>query len=235
MAYAKVGEEAGGWEVFLAGYRPSKIKIHKSWKVLDVGSGHSPHIRANVLLDKYAGESQERSGRSVQKVRGKELVIGDVQKMPFKDNEFDFIIASHIAEHVTSPKAFCEEMMRVGKAGYIETPGKLGDQILSEVFHRWYVSKLGSNTLVFEKIRRYNSFGIFGKMLYGFMYFNEDRVKHWTFKTKNPLIKKIFFKFSRGVIMRFWRSPLFVNRGYTDFQWKGRFNYVVDDQGFDKR
>lgn len=213
------------WETFKVGYAPTWFKVRSSWRVLDIGSGHNPHLRADVLLDKYATDSTERSGVPVKKIVGKPLVVGDAQDMPFKDGEFDFIIASHIAEHVDDPKSFCEELMRVGKAGVIETPGKLGDQILSEVFHKWYVYEK-DGVLIFEKIKRYGKFGIFGKIIYGLMYFNRDRVEHWTLRANNPILKKLFLKVA-FLVGRFWRSRFFSRFAYTSFLWKGRFNYKI--------
>jgi SAM-dependent methyltransferase len=214
------------WEVYRAGLRPSLIRIRKGWRVLDVGSGHNPHSRANVLLDKYVDDSRERSGAPLKAIYGKKLVIGDVQDMPFKDKEFDFVVASHIAEHVDDPAAFCEELMRVGKAGYVETPGKIGEMILSEVFHKWYVYQKGRNTLVFERIRRYKPLGFLGALFYGLFYFNRDRVDHWTLHVNIPVLRYILGKISR-VMGRSWKSTLFARYSYTAFHWKDRFNYVV--------
>ena len=39
------------------------------------------------------------------------------------------MIASHIAEHVDDPDAFCRELARASKAGYIETPSPRADEV----------------------------------------------------------------------------------------------------------
>ena len=49
------------------------------------------------------------------------------KKLPFKDKEFDFVIASHVAEHVEDISYFLNELSRVGKKGYIEVPTRLED------------------------------------------------------------------------------------------------------------
>ena len=41
------------------------------------------------------------------------------KKLPFKDKEFDFVIASHVAEHVDDISYFLNELSRVEKKGYI--------------------------------------------------------------------------------------------------------------------
>ena len=61
--------------------------------------------------------------------------------MPFKDNEFDFIIASHVAEHVEDISFFFNELSRVGKKGYIEVPTRLEDNLVFEnkKDHIWHL------------------------------------------------------------------------------------------------
>jgi len=55
-------------------------------------------------------------------VSDRPTVFADALHMPFHDKAFDFVIASHILEHISRPEEFIRELMRVGKAGYIETP-----------------------------------------------------------------------------------------------------------------
>ena len=61
--------------------------------------------------------------------------------MPFKDKEFDFIIASHVAEHVEDISFFFNELARVGKKGYIEVPTRLEDNLVFEnkKAHVWHL------------------------------------------------------------------------------------------------
>ena len=50
--------------------------------------------------------------------------------MPFKDNFFDFVIASHVIEHVKDIDFFIKELQRVAPRGYIELPTRLEDNLL---------------------------------------------------------------------------------------------------------
>jgi SAM-dependent methyltransferase len=43
---------------------------------------------------------------------------------PFPDKFFDFFFCSHTLEDLRDPLAVCREMVRVAKAGYIETPSR---------------------------------------------------------------------------------------------------------------
>jgi len=44
------------------------------------------------------------------------------EKLPFKDKEFDFVYCRHVLEDVHNPEFVFNEIKRVSKAGYIETP-----------------------------------------------------------------------------------------------------------------
>lgn len=76
---------------------------------------------------------------------------------PFPDKYFDFVICSHTLEDLRDPIRVCEEMMRVGKAGYIETPSPLSELTwgrdrapwVGYCHHRWLVS-VENDALVFR-------------------------------------------------------------------------------------
>jgi SAM-dependent methyltransferase len=78
-------------------------------------------------------------------------VIHDVcsqRPFPFPDQMFDFVVCSHVLEDVRDPLRVCAEMMRVGRAGYIETPSRIGESILwngmvGAAHHRWFVEAEG--------------------------------------------------------------------------------------------
>ena len=117
--------------------------------VLDVGSGGNPYPRANVLLDGYEA-TPERYFAPL--VKDRPIVYGTAERMPFKDKSFDFVIASHILEHSAHPELFIAELMRVGKAGYIETPDGFFERINPFRFHRLEVYGGGDSELrIFKK------------------------------------------------------------------------------------
>lgn len=91
--------------------------IPKDAKVLEVGPGHAPFKRANVSVDFV----------EVQGVPN--LVKADLalQPLPFSDKEFDFVFCRHTLEDMYNPFHLCEEMSRVGKAGYVETPSPIAE------------------------------------------------------------------------------------------------------------
>jgi SAM-dependent methyltransferase len=117
--------------------------------VLDVGSGDKPHWRADVLLDRYIGEehSGQRSGSSTARV-DRPLFDVDAAAMPFADKAFDYVICSHMLEHVERPAAVIAELTRVAKAGYIEVPEAASAKIVDFPSHLWWVT-LDDGVLVF--------------------------------------------------------------------------------------
>jgi len=106
---------------------PEKIvSIIDTDRVLEVGPGGSPHTRSDVLLEKNFKEddAREQRGHAPALKTDKELVFYEGNKFPFEDNEFDYVICSHVLEHVPSTEivSFLSEIQRVGKRGYLEFP-----------------------------------------------------------------------------------------------------------------
>lgn len=124
--------------------------------VLDVGSGDKPHWRADVLLDRYAGEEHavQRSGGAGARIT-RPLFDADAAHMPFADQVFDYVICSHVLEHVPDPAAVIDEMMRVAKAGYIEVPDMASAKIVDFPSHVWWCSMVDGVLVFTAKERPY--------------------------------------------------------------------------------
>lgn len=72
-------------------------------------------------------------------------IQADVEKgIPLPDQSCDFIVCSHLLEHIEDPLFLCREMERVSSAGYIETPGIVQEMIWHHEVHKWYTTKIGS-------------------------------------------------------------------------------------------
>ena len=93
--------------------------------MLEIGPGATPHPQATVLLEKRY-ESEEEYVRQCGGLRasGKDsrTVFFDGGRLPFADGEFDYVICSHVLEHVPDVEAFCSELFRVARGGYLEYP-----------------------------------------------------------------------------------------------------------------
>jgi len=108
------------------------LPVRRSDLVLDVGSGGNPYPQADVLLERYVNPFH-RAGAKL--VVDRPTVLGDACRMPFKDGAFDFVVASHVLEHIARPDQFLGELTRVGRAGYIETPNILFERLVPYDVH----------------------------------------------------------------------------------------------------
>lgn len=145
--------------------------------VLEIGSGNNPNPRADILCDRYITTNHERAGE-FSVVIDRPMVVADGYTLPFPDKSFDYVICSHIFEHMDDPKAFAKEVMRVGKAGYIEVPSDLSERLFGWDFHHWYCS-LRNKTLVMRKKKegvRYG--GFFHKLIAHQLWFRAWFEKH---------------------------------------------------------
>lgn len=124
------------------GWSRTKVRLPAEAIVLDVGSGAWPNPAATIACDRSLDEDIHRTGLATKVDRP--FVICDASALPFRDGSIDFVIASHIAEHVDDPAGFCAELARAARAGYIETPSPLADYLLDEEYHQWRVGGRGS-------------------------------------------------------------------------------------------
>ncbi|NQW57098.1 MAG: class I SAM-dependent methyltransferase [Polynucleobacter sp.] len=128
--------------------RKAFLPVKANTLVLDVGSGNSPYPRSDVLLDRLEGDAH-RCGQAL--IIDRPLVFGDALHMPFKDKAFDFVVASHILEHMKNPEQFLSELSRVAKAGYIETPNSIGEELVPMNIHCLEVMNLDSKLVIRKK------------------------------------------------------------------------------------
>ena len=107
------------------------IKENPKWKILDIGCGYRAHPYASVIAD-----VQDLSNH----YEGKKFIKINEKKLPFKDKEFDFVMASHVIEHVEDFEFFINELERISPKGYIELPSRLGDNLVFEnkTDHIWW-------------------------------------------------------------------------------------------------
>ena len=109
-------------------------KNHNNWKILDIGCNLAAVEYAQTVADieDFSKFYQEKN---------KEFILIKNKILPFKDNEFDFVYASHVIEHIDDVSFFISELKRISKQGYIELPSLLEDNIVlsknSSEDHKW--------------------------------------------------------------------------------------------------
>ena len=99
------------------------LENNPSWKILDIGCGYRANKKATVIAD-----IQDFSNF----YKDKNFIQIKENKLPFKDKEFDFVISSHVIEHVNDFEFFIKELERISSKGYIELPSRLGDNLVFE-------------------------------------------------------------------------------------------------------
>jgi len=107
------------------------LKNNSSWNILDIGCGYRANKYAKTIAD-----VQDLS----HIYKEKRFIKINEKRLPFKDKEFDFVIASHVIEHVEDFKFFISELERISSKGYIELPTRLGDNLVFEnkTDHIWW-------------------------------------------------------------------------------------------------
>jgi len=128
-------------------------------KVLDVGGGVKPLLRADWVIDLIPYSKRGSTFHSINGVlrfNRERWIEKDVcDGLPFGDKEFDYVWSTQLVEDVRDPIGLCREMQRIGKAGYIatvhwtcEATVHEGKKFAGFGHHRWLVD-LREDTLTF--------------------------------------------------------------------------------------
>lgn len=100
------------------------IKVHT---VLDVGCGTGVvllEMQRRKIGTEHVGIDVTTSNNHVDPLASNlTLLEYDGKMLPFKDNSFDLVYASHVVEHVLNPRAFLQEVSKVANnVIYVEVP-----------------------------------------------------------------------------------------------------------------
>ena len=119
-------------------YQKAWLKKNNHLKILDLGCSlvnYWPEANHYADIDDFTKAFNDLNLKFTQ--------IKPNEKLPFKDKEFDYVILSHVLEHVPNLLEFVSEIERISKAGYIELPTKLNDNLVfgcdeEDVGHKWW-------------------------------------------------------------------------------------------------
>ena len=118
------------------------VSILPTDNVLEIGPGATPYDRSDVFLEKkFASENDliAQSGLVGLLKTDKPVYIYDGDVFPFKDKEFDYVVCSHVLEHVDDVDKFLSEVQRVGKKGYLEFPTIYYDYLYNFSVHTQFL------------------------------------------------------------------------------------------------
>lgn len=160
--------------------------IKSSAKVLEIGASDVPFPRVTTFVDRGTNYNTHPCD-------------ANFERLPFEDKSFDFIYCRHVVEDLYNPFWLCNEMSRVGRAGFIETPSPMIELLRGVdggeapmrgyVHHRYLVG---------------NDAGVL------------------TFVQKYPLVEKIIFPHESGLEKLAEDDPYVWN---SYFPWTGRIPY----------
>jgi hypothetical protein len=145
--------------------------------VLDIGGWGHPFNRADYVLDLEPYETRGYYNRTFARNNPIPPIGGVVEHFsretwiqrdicdktpyPFADKQFDFVTCSHTLEDVRDPLWVCAEMIRIGKAGYIEVPSRIWEScrgmepgITGLSHHRWLIEIAGNSVRFLSKLHR---------------------------------------------------------------------------------
>lgn len=127
-----------------------KFDLCQGQRVLDIGTGGYPFPYATLLVDRFPHVTSHR--HEALRTDTKQLVIADMDRLPFADKYFDYVYCSHVLEHAVDPIRTCREIMRVGNRGYVETPTLAKDMLFAwaKDMHNWHVVGIGQTLCFFE-------------------------------------------------------------------------------------
>ncbi|MBU0572808.1 class I SAM-dependent methyltransferase [Patescibacteria group bacterium] len=135
-----------------------KFRISSKEKVLDIGGSMKQHeeIKIHTLVDII---HPEEAPYGSSKLEADNFIRLDItrERLPFKNNEFDFCLCTHTLEDLSQPFLVLDEMSRVAKRGYIATPSMGKDMEFSHfditnwltgprrvpgnAHHKWFFTK----------------------------------------------------------------------------------------------
>lgn len=140
-------------------HHPDVIRpIEPGERVLEVGPGAYPWPRADVLCDRYSRgdpDAIRQDGFAERPRYPQAAIIYDGARLPFVDGAFDYVICSHVLEHVDPAELelFTSELARVGRGGYLEFPRYLLELQGDVAVHRWLLNVVDGEIRMLEKAK----------------------------------------------------------------------------------
>lgn len=182
---------------------PERItRIAAGHRVLEIGPGADPHPRSDVFLEMAFDDPAEYAkqfGHDRPLQTNKEVVFYDGRTFPFADGAFDYVICSHVLEHVPDVEGFLSEVFRVAPRGYMEYPLCYYDHLYNIPAHLNFLKYDGS---VLRYMKKSDSSNAASAPIHAFLF--DSLVKGYT-RTLNDLLPYFMEGFE-------WEAPFRIER-----------------------
>ena len=179
------------------------LSENPNWKILDIGCGYDANQYANTICDILDLSNHYKEKNFVKLID---------KKLPFSDKEFDFVIASHVVEHVEDVSYFLNELSRVAKKGYIEVPTILEDNLVFEnkKDHLWQLTfdDVNNKIIISNKIQYFEPILTVSTIKKLNNYFRESLVLElsWQDRIEFEIINKAFNPTDKISILKLFKK-----------------------------
>ena len=109
-------------------YYENHVLSQNFTKILEIGPGVRPFKHASHTIDYLP--TNEKNKTSVLHIK----LDLDTDTFPFEDNYFDFVYCRHVLQELNHPVNAYNEMTRVAKNGFIETPSPLAEALRYNIY-----------------------------------------------------------------------------------------------------
>lgn len=115
-----------------------RIEVSDTDFVIDIGGGHRPFWRADLVIEKYPFDHSLHRNQPMQFPRVP-VIKADALAMPIPNGGCDLMFASHIIEHLPDPERFIAEIKRCSQRVYLEFPSRNRELMFAWSFHEWLI------------------------------------------------------------------------------------------------
>jgi SAM-dependent methyltransferase len=121
----------------------NRIEIGKTDFVIDIGGGHRPFWRADLVIEKFPFDHSLHRNQPMHFPRVP-VIKADALAIPIPNGGCDLVFASHIIEHLPDPARFVAEIRRCSRRAYLEFPSRNRELMFAWSFHAWLIETTGT-------------------------------------------------------------------------------------------
>jgi hypothetical protein len=178
----------GVQSLLLKWYNHPHSSIHS--RIIDIGAGALPFALATDTIDLLDKPQEDDRNRTTVDI--------DFERFPFDDHTFEVAYCRHTIEDLQNPNHALQEIFRVAKRGYIETPSPLIECLRGvDAGSPDYRGYIHHRYIVYSDIET-NTIHCFPKFpLVEYTVFQPDTIEQLYHLAENPLYWNNYYTFSQ--------------------------------------